>query len=334
MARKFGNNPAEYNKRSVKSKLIGFALQLFAILLFMLGWLSALLFFIMLGLLGRGIYISWAFIVVLIICLTLALSFARPLYKYGKQLSMPTAHEVLISGKSPVLYLRSFKSQDTTGKIIERLPHPQLHFTSGLLTEEESLARALNQIGPCVTIGIPGEELPELGCSRLYVSKEVEWQNKVEELMNNARLVVLRAGNSNGLFWEMEKAKQILSPEKLLIVAAIDPEGGNEYRQFCIEVNKRMGLTLPPLHGQPQMGSSLLGFIYFQQNWTPQSIMLRGTNDKSVRRTIELTLDPVLKQLGVKTRTRLLRIFAVFPPWLLITAVLAIASLLYVLLLF
>ena len=78
--------------------------------------------------------------------------------------------------RPPVLYLRSFQDDGSVLLDDQGLPGMQaLTRATSPTSSEEELARILEQIGPVVAIGKPGEKLPELGAARLYVSHE-EWQ--------------------------------------------------------------------------------------------------------------------------------------------------------------
>lgn len=90
-------------------------------------------------------------------------------------------------------------------------------FTSGWLTDEEQLGEVLRPFGDLVAIGKPGETLPTPGAARLYAS-DAEWKKVVIDQMQTARLVVIRAGTSEGLLWELKQAVQVMNPEKLLIL--------------------------------------------------------------------------------------------------------------------
>jgi len=127
---------------------------------------------------------------------------------HGKKVIAADAFTLLQKDKrKPVLYLRSF-GDDGTG-ISHR---SEVVFTSF----EERIAKTLSKLGPVVAIGRPNEALPELGAARLYVSDD-EWQQAVHELMGRAQLVVLRAGESEGLIWEFRTTVERLKPEQILI---------------------------------------------------------------------------------------------------------------------
>jgi hypothetical protein len=88
--------------------------------------------------------------------------------QYAAQVS---AEGILTDAKPHVLYLRPFRSDETTRK---QVLGPQL-----TTTEEEQLADVLRLSGELVAIGRPGESLPTPGAARIYVSDE-EWKNVVK----------------------------------------------------------------------------------------------------------------------------------------------------------
>ena len=87
--------------------------------------------------------------------------------------------------RPPVLYLRSFQDDTTaaaytkgSGMLSLLLPFASRMTT---LTEEEQLAMVMNEIGPFIAIGRPGEQWPELGAARMYVGDD-EWQATINNL--------------------------------------------------------------------------------------------------------------------------------------------------------
>jgi hypothetical protein len=82
---------------------------------------------------------------------------------------------------------------------------------------EESIADQLRPFGPLVAIGKPGETLPQLGASRNYYSGS-EWQAAALELMREAVLIVVIAGLSPGLRWELEALAHAGHQSKLLVL--------------------------------------------------------------------------------------------------------------------
>jgi hypothetical protein len=138
---------------------------------------------------------------------------------------------VLESGKAPVLYLRPFSQDDEVGLYYVFLPYnpwtwklllrPAGLFRSyGLLftmrfSFERLLQRACRNVGPVIGIGEPGDKLPSSGMITEYVGDD--WQSRVRELIEASQLVVLRAGITEGLMWEVDVIAKLVPPQKLLV---------------------------------------------------------------------------------------------------------------------
>jgi hypothetical protein len=202
-----------------------------------------------------------------------------------------------------VLYLRSFQSDTSSSfKVL----------MSGLTSEEEQLADVLRPIGELITVGRPGEKLPLPGAARMYAS-DSEWQSVVLEHMRSARLVILRAGASHGLFWELNESLTELTPDKFLIL--ILSMKASDYRSFAVEARNNFGLELPPLSAnsiwkgmvdlrEPSRVQS--GFLRFDANWAPEflpipfKVVRIGYND--LRGPMNQALQPVFAGQGVRWR--------------------------------
>jgi TM2 domain-containing membrane protein YozV len=147
-------------------------------------------------------------------------------FRSGWKYEARTAEEVLASDpRRPVVYLRSFGVDDqfqiTTSGLWARIM-ALLNYVASVSPEQE-MAFFMERIGPVVAIGKPGERLPELGAARLYVEDD-EWRRVVGNFMNDAALVVIRAGETANLWWETEEALTRCSPERVMIVA-LEPPG-------------------------------------------------------------------------------------------------------------
>ena len=138
---------------------------------------------------------------------------------------------VVKSGKAPVLYLRPFSQDDEVGLYYVFLPFNPFTWklllrpvgllrSYGLLftlrfSFERLLERACRDVGPLVGIGEPGDRLPSAGMITEYVGDD--WQSRVRELVAASQLVVLRAGTTDGLMWEVDVIAELVPPEKLLV---------------------------------------------------------------------------------------------------------------------
>ena len=206
--------------------------------------------------------------------------------------------------RPPVIYLRSFMDDTITAATV----------SSGLAwrglavkTEEEQLAKVMTTIGPVVAVGKPGEELPELGARRIYLSNE-EWKERVTELMCKAALVVLRPGNTPSVLWEISEAMAQVRPERRLLVLPFDSA---QYADFQQELLKMCGVALPAYKvSKPLKLGSIRAFVYFDLDGMPKFVGINLNLVPFLRRAVRerlvpyfsVALRPLLVQLGVNWR--------------------------------
>jgi hypothetical protein len=155
----------------------------------------------------------------------------------GQRLRQPTGAMVLATGVPFILLLRSF--------VTDSARHPDQSLMSRAVRGIKLLARfadavvgppleaplvtALAEFHPVVAVGRPGEWLPTLGASRLYLGPD-EWQQEVERLIVDATFIVLIAGGTQGLLWELQTTLHAGALPKVLIYVPIDfaaPEPDN-----------------------------------------------------------------------------------------------------------
>ena len=149
--------------------------------------------------------------------------------------------------RAPVLYLRSFGFD-----VID-----DLQAQRSASTEEVALVSDLERIGPVLAIGRPGEKLAHLGAARMYVTDE-DWQTIAQRLMASARLVVIRAGNTPGLRWELARARDELSAEKVVPAKF----KGVAYTGLRESVREALKVVLPEICPK--------GFVTFDSVWQPR----------------------------------------------------------------
>ena len=170
------------------------------------------------GLLDDGFYESWYALPILALFVVVARTSIQ-LFRTGWKHEARSAQDVTRADpRPPVVYLRSFAIDDqvlvTTGR--GSRVAAMLTYTASVSPEQE-MAFILDRIGPVIAIGKPGERLPELGAARLYVGDH-EWQAVVGGWIDRAALVVLRAGETEGLWWEVTQAMQRCPPRRVVIV--------------------------------------------------------------------------------------------------------------------
>jgi hypothetical protein len=180
------------------------------------------------------------------------------------------AEEVLSrSVLRPVLYLRSFAQDGIRHelRLTDRFLHPvQYRFSP---TFEERLVKHLSALGPVVTLGRPGEILPLTGASRVYVD-DAHWQELVVDLLRRARLVMLQAGDSPGLQWEVNTSLQYLTPGQLLLfmpfqLSASKSKRRAAYFRFRGWASQHFPQELP----EDAKNAALIRFLV-QPHWKPE----------------------------------------------------------------
>jgi hypothetical protein len=190
--------------------------------------------------------------------------------------------------RPPVLYLRSFSSDSKLQRFVNLIPTGNLYIdfmaNVTLSTEEEDIAAILSRVGPPIAVGRPGEKLPTVGMTKLYVPDD-QWRHRVRELISQAALVVIRAGPGPFLLWEIQTAMNILNPEQLLFLIPFGEEfeRGNAYCpmlrnrpliKFQEELQRLLPCDVPLLVGMRVKNVSTIGLLYFERNWTPHFIEL------------------------------------------------------------
>lgn len=202
------------------------------------------------------------------------ISFAL-LRRGGRYFVMGADAAMTTDPRPPVLYLRSFKDDDSTVDLPKPLLTPDFFVFSPNPRAEEMLA-GLNTIGPLVAIGKPGEDLPEAGAFRLYVP-DTEWKAKVHEIMERCRIVVmLGKTTTGGVHWEIGEAIAKLRPDQLLFFFphAVNDEEIMEknYYAFRNSVQRYFPSELPEVIGHSN-------FLRFTDGWRAEWV--GDKNDKS-----------------------------------------------------
>ena len=223
------------------------------------------------------------------------------LVNVGKRSLAESANEIFARDKrAPVLYLRSFQ-QD--GEVTKETGQGDQDWLPNR-TLEEDLAEALSVIGPVVAIGKPGEPLPEVGAARMYVDND-KWQETVLRLISSAKLVVLRPGGTEGFWWEVKQAFDLVSPGHLLFYF---PDGMNtdvkkQYERWRNKVRHFTTCELPENIGNSR-------FVWFDANGKAHALRRRSKLFQEHRLngsqcpTLRAELQPLLEYYGVQSISR------------------------------
>ncbi len=150
--------------------------------------------------------------VILSLGLLALIALSPRVFKFGAALRQRNAIDLVEGdGRPPVLYLRSFGDDAAPDYTGSALP------VGARQTVEMRLAHALESVGVVISIGRPGERLPELGANRFYVS-DAEWQRAVRHFLAGSAAVVIVVGRSTGLTWEIRTALDEVPHRRLLFV--------------------------------------------------------------------------------------------------------------------
>jgi hypothetical protein len=222
----------------------------------------------------------------------------------GKSYAAPKADELWpgvtqpflkFDGPRPVLYFRSFQADEKTLKRIEVTGE---HSTTRLLdrSQEELMGAAFKEFGPTIAVGGPRDEFPFLGVARASLQNE-EWQAHVTNWMKQAALVVIRAGLTEGLLWELNTARSVMSPERIVLLISSQKR---EYEEFRARVNKIFPYGLPDYRRNLFVRVDINGLVYFDEHWHGTFVPLSYSYTQTeLDNCIYTALSPVMKRLGL-----------------------------------
>jgi hypothetical protein len=194
-----------------------------------------------------------------------ALPVAYFVLKYSRPRAVRGAAQALRSDwRKPVLYLRGF-GDDPSAAVVDELPGALSAGMLSIHSREEHLMGALGAFGPVVAVGRPGEPLPHLGAARFYLPGD-DWQSGVLRLMEQSQLIVLRLGDGEGVWWEVDRARATQPPGKLVLLIPGDRP----------DLTERLDAHLPiPAQVEkayPLPGKWTSAVVVFGPDWTPNVV--------------------------------------------------------------
>jgi hypothetical protein len=190
----------------------------------------------------------------------------------GRRMRARSAADTLAKdSRPPVLYLRSFKEdgRDFSGH----------HFL--YRSYEESVVRSLRHIGPVIAVGSPEESahLPALGAARMYL-RDAEWRAHVDALIRWSGLIVVHAGTSPGLIWELHRVLMAGRHDRLIICLPVDRAGRSRRSRRADQLYQNFREATQRLFPKPLPQSATgYAFLFFWPDWTP--ILLDARNPPS-----------------------------------------------------
>jgi len=154
-----------------------------------------------------------------------------------------------------------------------------------MFDEQMLFADVFSKVGPYIAIGRPNQNFRnlDLGAAKKYVPDE-EWQEVVGQWIRASAAVVLEAGDTDGLSWEMDQIVKQVDPLKLLIIMPFEDD---EYDAFRMRYKAIFPKALPQ-----QRPTSRL--VIFDRDWQPREL-------PNIHLTVGLTLQPFFEQNGFET---------------------------------
>jgi hypothetical protein len=144
----------------------------------------------------------------------------KPAHRRLMQIGAPFAYEELSQDKRlPVVLLRSFE-QEQSKAIGSAFSSPRV---------EEVLVETTRRFGPAIAIGAPEDELPQLGAARAYVPGDNKWTEVALEWIQSSRMIVMLAGRTPGLLWELNR---IIEHDQLRKTIVVCPNNDAYSRQL------------------------------------------------------------------------------------------------------
>ena len=177
--------------------------------------------------------------------------------------------------RDTVLYLRSFRDDR---KQIYSLA-PPVGYTYRLIPGRNRIEEIITSLYAgkstnVVCIGRPGERRPSLGAGRTYWTEET-WQTAVQHTAARASAIVLMAGSTQGLAWEVAQLKQMDLLVKVLILLPADTpeESWTRYRTIVDQLDVPAHQRLPHV-----LGVLSLPALCFAEDGSPIHLVAAGRN--------------------------------------------------------
>jgi len=193
--------------------------------------------------------------------------------------------------RPPVLYLRSFKDDEKLAR------------ATAFYSIEQEMCVALSEIGPVIAMAEPDKPDPlDPGAARLTIPPD-DWQQKVSEEMSKAALVLMRTGESDGLWWELSEAPKRVKPQQLVLL--LPAENPQSYEKFRDKARARLPVELPEFEPTKWPFCPRGAIVYFEPDWTPhlrtlKTLWLRQTFWDRFSAVLRMELRPIYEQLGVE----------------------------------
>lgn len=179
-----------------------------------------------------------------------------PIIYYGVQALLGdiyTTTDVVNKIHNFSLYLRPFDTES----------HPKSKFL------ERRFSYFLKGFCKLYAIGNPNSIQPAIGSELIYATND-EWKASVSQLMNDATIIILRLGNSNGCYWEIKNCFLHKLQHKTIFIA-------NDIFEYQILKDHLCGDETIPNIELTQDCPVAIYYHAFQQKWVYTHIYNRRT---------------------------------------------------------
>jgi uncharacterized RDD family membrane protein YckC len=227
------------------------------------------------------------------------------LLRFSRRLRADSVTEILAKDtRPPVVYLRSFRADDRAARgesssfVRWIIPNPVVALQTS--TEEEQIAHVLSSVGPVIALGRPTELLGTAGAAKEYAD-DLSWQGTILRWMKSAALVVVRAGDTPGLRWELEKCLEWVRNDRLVVLT---PKKKSEYDAFVAWAQPLFKHPLPPFTGGSD--ASFGGVLTFDRDGNarlqPVSVSIGQAGlDRRLARAFSVALRNALASAGLRS---------------------------------
>ena len=229
------------------------------------------------------------------VALLATLAVAVGLDRLTRRLNARRAHRTLALDERPeVVFLRSFgddvlslrTSHRGERSLVQRLTLQNRE------TLEQLIAWAAWRHGPVVAVGEPGTHLPPLGATRAYYPDD-RWQEEVARRIEASAAVVLIAGRTRGLAWEIGHVARLGALSKLVVLfpPLPRPELQRRHRIVC----GALGLDHRKSPGARSAVGDLIA-LGFDAEGAPVFTVVDGRDDTAYLAAIDVSLRRIAGQ--------------------------------------
>lgn len=188
------------------------------------------------------------------------------------------------------------------------------------INKEQNFQAVFNSFGQFIAMGKPHEWLKPIGASRVY--EQEDWTREVRYFMSQARVVIIRPGESKSIQWEIEQLRGLVPPERIVFYLKFrgwKKRNQRAYKAFRSHLQAHTPTKLPEQLGRAR-------FLVFDHSWQPHFVEEANRPSQLIRqlfsRAGDVTRDnlrPVLEALNLKLpdqRNHLLDNFVTVGLWL------------------